>query len=137
MTEATTVLEILPSGVPPPKSGAYLSPYVSEATDGLGSQPSGAPPAKSGQDSPLWIITASDKAGAVETTLSTCTGHIAGKTQARGQETKGWGGETGTWRPFAAPTSYVEVSAAESSWRECLTLYCLVIFTFWVVVLFQ
>lgn len=135
MAEATAGLEILPPGAPPPKSGADLPPDISEATDALGSQPSGAPPAKSGQDLPALIITTSDYAGAVETTFSTRTEHIAGKTQVGGQEPEGGDDETRAWRPSAAPTAYVEVSAAESSWRKCSSSYCLVIFTFWVVVL--
>lgn len=135
LAEATAGLEILPSGAPPPKSGADLPPDIIEATDGLGSQPSGAAPAKSGQDLPALISTTSDYAGAVETTFSTSTEHVAGKTQIGGQEPEGGNGETRAWGPSVAPTSYVEVSAAESFWRKCSSSYCLIVFTFWVVVL--
>lgn len=135
--EATGDPEILPTVASPPKSGANLLPGISEATDGRGFQPSGAHPAESGQNLPTWVITASNNVEAVETTLSTSTERIAGKTQFGGQEPEGSDSETRTWGPSAVPTSYVEVSAAELFWRECLTSYCFIAFTFWVVVLFQ
>lgn len=137
MAAATGGLGAQPSGAPPPKSGAYLPPDISGATYGLASHPSSAPFPKSGPDLTTGAVTTSNRVGAVETTFSTSTEHIAEKTPAGDQDSEVWDGEVRTSDTAATSTSYIQVSAAESPWRDFSLSYGVVILSFWVLVLPQ
>lgn len=137
METATGGLGTQPSGAPPPKAGADSPPDISGATDGLGSQPSDAPSPKSGPDLPTGVITTFNHVGAIETTFSTSTERIAEKTPAGGQDSDVWDGKVRASEPAEAPTSYVQVSAAESSRRDSSLSCGVVVLAFWVLELFQ
>lgn len=137
ISKAIASLRTQPSSSHPPNSGSDSLPDTSEATDGLRSQPSAAPPSKSDQDLPTGVIKTSGIIGAVETTFSTRTEHTARKTKVGGQCSEVWDGEIRTSEPSARPNSYIQVSAAETSWQDCLLLYYVITLAFWVVFLFQ
>lgn len=135
ISETTGGLGTLSTGANHPTSGSDWLPDTSEATDGLRIQPSGALPPKSGPALPTGVITTFNNVGAVETTFSTRMEHITTKTQAGGQYSEVWDDEVRTSEFSAKPTSYIQISAAES-WQDCLLTYCAVILAFWVAVLF-